>query len=374
MLYYNIFTMKKRLLTSLISVSLLGMPALASAKEVKVVSSLAPIHSLVEQVLNGTGENTLLIPTTQSPHGFQLRPSNLRQLNSADLVFWIGPGLEAFLDIPSLEGRHKSVELMGAPGLEVYDLREGGVWAQHDHDHNHEMHDEEEHSEHHEDDEAHKESKDHDHEEAHKDHDNHDHDEHDHDEEAHETHEKHDHDSHDEEHHHEGEDPHIWLDADNAMVMVQEIAKRLIAEYPEHATTFRKNADATLERLEANHSARHEKLHGLEDRPFIVFHDAYQYFEKSHHLKAVGSILLRPNDGASAKRVSEIRELINKRGAICVFREPQFPEKLVKTVIKGSDVKSGILDPLGQGLEPGPDLYDKLLDNLTQDLLNCLAE
>ncbi|MBO6827832.1 MAG: zinc ABC transporter substrate-binding protein [Sneathiella sp.] len=363
--------MKKHLLTSLISVSLLGMPAIASAKEVKVVSSLAPVHSLVEQVLNGTGENTLLIPTTQSPHGFQLRPSHMRQLKSADLVFWIGPGLEAFIDVPLLEGNSKSVELIEAPDIELLELREGGVWAAHDHGHDHDAH---------KDHEDHEKHDDHDHNEAHKDHDNHDHSEHAHKEDGHHDHDhdKHDHDSHKHEdehdHHHDGNDPHIWLDADNAMAMLKEITKRLIAEYPEHAATFQKNADAALEKLEANHSARHDKLHDLDDRPFIVFHDAYQYFEASHHMKGVGSILLRPNDGASAKRLAEIRELIAQQGAVCVFREPQFPEKLVKTVIKGSDVKSGVLDPLGQGLEPGPALYDQLLDNLTDNLINCLQE
>ena len=175
--------------------------------------------------------------------------------------------------------------------------------------------------------------------------------------------------------HHEDKlypDFHIWLDADNAKKIVKVIVRELSAIYPENKITYKKNAEELLKRINELDERLKNELANVKNKPFIVFHDAYQYFERRYGLMAVGSITLEPNEPPSANRVTELRNKIKQTGASCVFREPYFSDRLVQTVIEGSEVKSEMLDPEATALEPGKDLYFTLLENLGASISKCL--
>ncbi|PWC78666.1 zinc ABC transporter substrate-binding protein ZnuA [Azospirillum sp. TSH64] len=310
-----------------------ALPARAEAP--KVVVSIKPIHSLVASVMHGVGEPVLLVRGGASPHSYTMKPSDAKALSAADLVVWVGPELEGFLEKPLKANAPKATRLtlMEQKGLTLLQTREGGAWEAHDHGHEggHEGH-------------------------GHKDHDHKDHDHAaDHD------------DDHDE------LNSHIWLDPANARAIVTATADALAARDPADAEAYRTNADRTLQAIDALDAELKATLAPLKDKPFVVFHDAYQYFEARYDLSAVGSITVSPDRRPSAKRLSAIRAKIAGLNAACVFAEPQFEPTLVRTVVEGTKAKTGVLDPEGADLPEGEALYPTLLRNLAASLRGCLG-
>lgn len=309
-----------------------------------VVASIKPVHSLVAAVMEGVGEPELLVKGAASPHAYALRPSEARALEQAKVVFWIGEGMEAFLAGPleTLGGNARVVELVKAHDLVELDFREGGPFEAHDHG-DHEGHD---HVHGHDDDDG-------------DDHDGGD----DH------AHEGHGHEGHD----HGAIDMHLWLDPSNAKAFVREIEEALSAADPDNAATYEANADALKEKLDALIAETDAALAPVRGRGFVVFHDAYQYFENRFDIQAAGSITVSPEAIPGAQRLTEIRAKVAELGATCIFAEPQFEPRLVSVVAEGTQARTGVLDPLGADLEDGPDLYFELIRNLTTSLTTCLA-
>lgn len=320
--------------------ALAGAPAVARADAPDAVASIKPIHSLLAAVMEGVGEPTLLLQGAASPHTYALKPSEAALLESADIVFWVGEPIETFLHGPleTLASAAEVVELLDAPGLVLLPSREGGVWEA-------DVHEEAEHAE------------------AHG-------------AEDHADHE--DHAAEEGEGHHEGDhhgeiDGHIWLDPINAMAMADAMAAALAALDPAHAETYRSNAAKLRGELEVLDQAMAARLSPMDGRPFIVFHDAYQYFEARYGLGGVGSITVNPEQAPGAERLIELREKIAQSGAICVFSEPQFPMTLVTTITEGLETRIGQVDPLGAGLEDGPNLYRQLIETLAGSIESCLV-
>lgn len=338
--------------TLLLSASLLVATSAAAQAAPKVVASIKPVHSLVASVMQGVAEPQLIIEGAGSPHTYSLRPSQARALQDADLIFWIGHELEAFLEKPveTIGTGAKSVELIDAHGLVKLPFREGGAFEAHDHggEDGHEGHDH-----------------------AGQDHEGHDHEGHDHD--KHDDHAGHDH-GHDHGHSHGEFDAHIWLDPENAKAMVMEIAEALSEADPDNTAAYEANAAKTVERLEAMRADIDARLTPLRGKSFIVFHDGYQYFEKRFGVTASGSITVSPEVMPGAERVAEIKGRIGELGATCVFAEPQFEPKLISVVTEGTEAKSGVLDPEGGALDAGPDLYDQLMRNLATSMSTCLSQ
>jgi len=295
----------------------------------KVVVSLKPIHSLVAGVMAGVGEPTLLLRGSASPHSYSLRPSDARALNAADLVFWVGDGLETFLERPlrALADDAKVVALATLPGVELLESRAGGTWETHDED-AHES--EASHGGHENDDEAH---------------------------------------AHGPGHY----NLHIWLDPDNAIAIVEVAVTALSEVDPGRAASYAKNGAALIGRLTALDRQTRADLAPVKDRPFIVFHDAYPYFETHYDLNAVGAITVNPERAPGAQRISEIRGKIMALEAACVFSEPQFAPSLLDTVVEGTSARQGILDPLGAAHPAGPEAYFSLMRGLAGSLKKCLA-
>jgi zinc transport system substrate-binding protein len=295
-----------------------------AADPVKVVASVKPIHSLVTGVMKGVAEPSLLVKGAASPHSFNLRPSDARALNQADLVFWVGEDLETFLTKPikSLAGKAQPVALMEESGLTLLPTREGGAWEKHD-DHGHDDH-------------------------------------------AHEDH------AHEAEHEHGTHDAHVWLDVDNARKMVATIAGKLSERDSANAARYQANAASLTERLTALDAELKTTLAPVKDRPFVVFHDAYHYLEDRYGLNAVGAITVSPDQRPSAQRLSQLRSKISSLDAACVFAEPQFEPTLVTTVVEKTPAKRGTLDPLGAALDDGPELYFTLMRGMAASLVSCL--
>lgn len=281
----------------------------------RVAASIPPVHSLVAGVMEGVGTPDLLVPPTASAHSFSLRPSEARTLAQADLVFWIGPAYETFLEKPlaALSQSDRLVRLQDAPGLTLLEARGGGAWEAHrDHDHAHKPKDAD-------------------------------------------------------------VDGHLFLDPANAKAMVAAIAAALASTDAANAARYRANAAALAAKLEALDTELRARLAPVRGRPFVVFHDAYQYFDRRYDLNAVGSITVSPERQPGAKRLQQLRKKIGQLQAVCVFAEPQFEPTLLQTVVAGTSAKIGTLDYLGAGILPGPEAYFATLRALAQSLADCLG-
>lgn len=306
------------------------MVSAQAEQTLNVVVSIAPIHALVAGVMEGVGEPELLLPGGASPHSYALKPSDARALNKAAIVVRVSDQLENFLTRPiaSLASKARILTLAEVKGMTLYEPREGGLWEKHGHDDEHD-HSTEKHDEH-----------------AHA--------------EKHEDHEEHEY------------DPHIWLDPQNAKRIVNAVAATLRKAYPEHVKTFTANAqklNLKLDKLDRDLFAATKPLQG---KPYILFHDATRYFDSRYKLNPVGAISVSPDRPAGARRLREIRTRIKDQGVVCVFAEPQFQPKLVQTLISGTSAQAGSLDPIGAGIQPGPELYFKLMRNLATSMAGCL--
>lgn len=289
-----------------------------------VVASTKPVHALVSAVMAGVGEPGLIVKGAASPHTYSLRPSDAAALENADVVFWTGHGMELFLAdaLETLSTKAQTVELSESEGIELLPMREGGTFEPHSHgdeDHGHEEHD------------------------------------------------------HDHDHAHEEGDMHFWLDPENAKLMVAEIARVLSATDPDNASAYQANATSEIAALGALETEIAATLAGVKDKPFIVFHDAYQYFETRFGLDVAGTITVSPETMPGAARVDELRTKVKELGATCVFAEPNFEPAIVRTVVEGTEAKAGILDPEGSALPEGPGLYADLLRGIAAGLVDCLG-
>ena len=338
--------------TALLATTILTTSVTLAQADVKVVASIKPVHSLVAAVMQGVDAPYLLVDGAGSPHTYALKPSQARQLQDADLVFWMSHDLEAFLEKPieSIAANATSVQLMESHGLTKLNFREGGAFASHDHD----DHDDKDHDDHGHDD------KDHD------DHDDHGHDDHGHDDKDHDDK---DHDDKD----HDGVDPHVWLDPANAKAMIHEIEEALVAADPAHAAAYEANTEALMLKIDSLVAEVDAELEPVKGRGYVVFHDAYQYFEARFGVSAIGSITVSPEVLPGAERVSELQQKVRELDATCVFSEPQFEPKLVATVAENTNAGTGVLDPLGASIDNGPELYFTLIRNMAKSLKACLS-
>ena len=379
------------------TISLLTFISYAKA-ETKVVASIKPIHSLISYVMDGVGTPGLLVDGSSSPHTFQLKPSHATMLQEADIVFWIGEDLESFLETPleSIAKDAKQVTLMESEDIEMLKFREKNVFDDHDdHGDEHDDHDEhgdehDDHDEHGDEHDEHDEHEEHgdehdEHEEHGDEHDEHEehgdeHDEHEEHGDEHDEHEEHgdEHDEHGDEHdehaHHDGHnhgefDIHFWLDPEIAKTIVQIAAKEMSEIDPGNASKYETNAAKALNELDQLINDTRGKIN--KDATYVVFHDAYQYFEQRFGIEVIGALTVNPEVLPGAKQLAEIREVIEHEGVNCLFSEPQFNPSIAETIASDTGVKAAVLDPLGAELEPGKDLYFDLISDMASSFESC---
>ena len=311
MLYCNIVKIKLNNFILIILTFLLASNTCFS-EEKRIIASIKPLHSIILNVVKDE-EVDLLLGGALSPHDYMLKPSDMKKLQNADLVFYIDDSaLETFLSRPlrTLDKKVRKISLASKQNLTLLPIREGGIWEKEDdgHDHSHGEH-----------------------------------------------------------------DIHIWLGSENAIKITKHVVRELSRINPANKSVYKRNAQAFIERIKANRVKTKKKLEAIKDSSFIVFHDAYQYYDKEYNLNAAGSISLNPEISPTPQRINEIKLKIKKDAVECVFREPQFSSKIVQTIINDTNAKEGLLDPLGSDLKPGKDLYLKLINKLTEGLTDCLS-
>ena len=337
LLYYNINlkqikTMKKIHLISTL-IGLLAFSTLAKA-DLKVVTSIKPIHSLASYIMDGVGSPGLIVDGYNSPHSFQLKPSHAKMLEQADIIFWIGEDLENFLEKPlaTIAKKAEKIELIEIKSIKKLKFRERNIFEEHD-DHGHDAKKEE-----HDDDDDHG---------------------HDAKKEEHDDHEGHGHGEY---------DPHIWLDPINAKVILNEITEHLIENDSKNAATYKSNLAKAISEI--------DKLiidvitETNTDLSYVVFHDAYQYYENRFNVNILGAMTVNPDVMPGAEQIHEIHEVIEHDNVNCILSEPQFNPDIIKSIAKDTSVKTGVLDPLGANLKPGKDLYFDLIRNMSASF-NC---
>jgi zinc transport system substrate-binding protein len=317
-----------------IAATLAGMQPLAAAGP-DVVVTVKPVHGIVAAVMDGVGAPHLLLDGAASPHTYAMKPSEVRRLNAATVVVRVSARLEVFLTKPLslVAKRTRIVTLDEVPGLTLHKVRVGGDFEPHRHDHGH----------------AKGKGK-HDHGHGH----------------GHAHGKSHEDDA-------KQTDGHLWLDPQNARIIALHVSDVLAAVSPADAARFKANAKALAERLEALDQALQSELAPVVGKPFLVFHDAYQYFERRYGLAGAGSVTVNPEVPPSARRLSQLRERLSRTGIVCVFAEPQFAPRAVDTIIEGTNVRRATLDPLGSAIGAGPDHYFEMMEGLARDLKGCLA-
>src|SRR6056297_693661 len=358
MLYYHMESLM-RLASPVLAALCLAITGAAHADAPRVVADIAPVQSLVARVMDGAGAPELLIRPDASPHAYAMRPSEARALEQADLVVWMGPGLTPWMTdaIQTLAGDAAHLTLLTAPETLVLPGRIDPRFAAHDHGHDHgDDHDDHKHDDH-----------------AGHDHDDHKHDDHaghDHDNHKHDDHAGHSHDTHD--HAHAGPDPHAWLDPANAVAWLGLIARDLSAIDPGNADLYAANAKAAQAELTALSDQIAVDLAPLADRPFLVFHDAYQYFEARFGVTAAGAVSISDASEPGPARLADLRALVSEQDVVCIFAEPQFNTSILTSVF-GDALRIGQLDPIGVDHVAGPGSYPAMLRGMADAMTECLS-
>ena len=335
-------------LTTLLSI---GLAVSAHAETPRVVTDILPVHSLVSAVMGDLGSPSVVVQPGDSPHTASLRPSQARDLEQADLVVRIGPGLTPWFEeaADNLGAAAQHMILLDLEGTVHLKPRENALF-EHDDDHHGEEH-ADEHGEKHDDEhgEAHAEGHDDDHGEEHA-------------------------DAHDHGHDHGagGIDPHAWLNPDNAILWANEIAEALAALDAPNAATYRGNAQALAMDIKASATTIKQDLAGLSDVPFTFYHDAFQYFDSYFGLRPLGAILSSDAEGASAGRVRDIQAAMEGKSSLCIFSEPQYPPRLAEALGDDVEARIAVLDPLGSELATGATGYPDLLQSISASISTCL--
>lgn len=316
--------------SSLLAVSMSFVLAAPAQSEVRVVTSIKPLQLIAAAVQDGVGTPEVLLPPGASPHHFSLRPSDIRRVREADLLYWIGPDLESFLP-KVLEGRSDpSLAVQGIDGLHLRHFVE---------EHRHE----DEHAE------KHGEPDDHD---------------------AHAEGEAKG--EHDDLHRPGALDAHLWLEPGNARMIASRMASDLSAADPANAARYQANFKAFDQRLSALDKKLKARLAPLADKPFFVFHEAFDYFEDAYGLKHAGVFAVSAEVPPGARKVANMRSRLESAGPSCVFSEPPMQPRLAQTLSEGLPVRLAELDALGFDLKVEASGYERLLESLGNDLADCL--
>ena len=289
------------------------IPIISYSTEKRIVATIKPLHSIILNIVDNEDVH-LLLNGNISPHDYHLKPSDMKKIKEADIVFYVDDeSIETFLHraLKTIDDRNK-VAIFSNSRIKLLPIREGGIWeeelAEDGHNHAH------------------------------------------------------------------GEyDGHIWLSTNNAIRITKQVVKKLSEITPSKKNLYKKNAMIYINQLKNSKKEISAELASIKNEPYIVFHDAYQYFENEFKLNAAGSISLNPEFSPTPKRINEIKSKILDDNVKCVFKEPQFPSQIVQTITKDTKAKEGTLDPLGSELEPGKELYIKLIKNISKNLKQCLS-
>lgn len=312
--------MRKSMLAAILVALSLAGPAAADTPPPSVLVSIKPLHGLVAAVMKGVAEPGLIVSGSASPHDYAMKPSDARAVERAQLLVWVGSDFEGWLKKPAARVKQR-LAMQDIPGMTRLATREGGAWDSHEDGHGHKDHGKGGHGK----------------------------------------------DDHDE------TDGHLWLDPDNAARLVEAVAGRLAGMDPTRADLYKANAAETRKRLAELDSALAAKLKPLAGKPYVVFHDAHQYFEARYGLTPAGAVTIDPERPPGARRMATLRDRLKATKAACVFREPRFAGPTVQALAEAAGARIGQLDPEGALAEPGPDAYFTIMTAIADSLADCLS-
>ena len=292
----------------------------------RVVVSIAPLHSLMSEVMLGIAEPVLLIEGGQSPHSSRLAPSARRAIANADMLVWLGASFETSLAkaFTQVHAPAKVIDFLAAPGLHKLPIRTSGAWEV----------------------------------------------EHHHDAEAQGDHS----DSESNPINPLKSDPHLWLSTGNVIEIVSLLTAEISELDPDNAEKYTANKLQLIIRIKELKKNLMLDLTPVHDVPYLVFHDAYHYFEDEFGLSPAGAVTLNPERKPGARTIKTIKKLIIERNVRCLFSEPQFEPGLLRRLAEDTNIKTGVLDPLGSKFNPGAGQWFSLMNALRDDLLACLAK
>ncbi len=322
--------------------ALLASLATMSTACAAVVTSVRPLAFIAAAIADGVTPTEVLLPDGASPHDYALRPSDVQRLKSAQLVIWVGPEMEAFLSkalqpLPA----ERQIALSQQPAIRTLLLQES-----------HPEHAAAENDAHHD-----------------ADHDNHASHEHDH------SNEPENHQDRDDDGHHHGEfNMHIWLSPEMVQASAIAIHAKLVELMPQNKDKLDANLRKFTEKLAQTDKNIVNMLTPVRGKGYFVFHDAYGYFEQHYGLTPLGHFTINPAIAPGAQRLNQIRTQLVEHKAVCVFAEPQFRPAVINAVAKGTDVRIGVLDPLGSDIALDQDSYMRFLSQLSEQYLSCLKE
>jgi zinc transport system substrate-binding protein len=302
---------------SILGALLSGASAPAYAKSAIVVSTIRPINSLVAAVMDGVGTPTSLVPSNESPEFFLLHDQDERALRQVDLIFWVGPSLETSLAraLADPEVGARIVELADTDGLLTFPPRHGGEWDQPPANRR----------------------------------------------------------PPGEGGGPGGADGHLWLDSDNAKLLVGRIASALTDVDFTNAEVYRMNAVALRKRIDAMDRELTQTMAPLRNRPFLLLHDDFQYFESRYGLQGVGSIVV-DTDALSPDRLKEVAAKIARLHATCVIGDATTDNDQLRAIADAAKVKTARIDLYGGDLKEGPDLYFKAMKEIAAGFATCLSD
>ena len=300
-----------KLKAGILSSLLLAGSSSVFAKAPQVLASIKPLQLISQAITDGVTDTEVLLPPGASPHNYSMRPSDARKLHSAQVVFWVGPSMEAFLErsLPSPE-KAVTMAMMDAQGIKLRKSNE-------------------------EQSEVHNHSEDHG-------------------------------------HNHGEYDPHIWLSSDNGRVMAKAMTKALSEVDKEHAAQYQKNLQSFLKNMDETDERNEAIVKQLKNQSMFVFHDAYGYLQEQYHLNIAGHFTLNPEQQPGAKHLTALREQLKTAGDTCIFREPQFQPAYIDRITQDLSVKIGVLDPLGESVKVQPDGYPMFINSLVDNINQCL--
>ncbi|MCG8710034.1 zinc ABC transporter substrate-binding protein ZnuA [Brenneria sp. 4F2] len=335
---------KKWLKSVFVASALAAAGASINTASADVVTSIRPLGFIASAITEGITPTDVLLPNGASPHDYALRPSDVQRLQSAELVVWVGPEMEAFLGKPlSQIASAKKITLSELPSIKAELIKE----IKHHHDHDDNDQGEHGHDEHH--------------------HDGQDADQHDHaavptpEEEG-------------DGHHHGEYNMHIWLSPEMSKQAAIAIHAKLLELMPQNKDKLDANLLYFTDKIAQTDKKIANMLAPVRGKGYFVFHDAYGYFEQRYGLSPLGYFTINPAIQPGAQRLNQIRTQLVEHKAVCVFAEPQFRPAVINAVAKGTDVRSGVLDPLGSDIALGKDSYVNFLSHLSGQYLSCLEE
>lgn len=314
----------------LLAALLIPLSVHAKQEQLSVLSSIKPVHVLVLAVADGLVDAEQLIPDFASPHHYNFKPSELRKIGKADVIFRIDPTLEVMLNRLLLE-RAASIpviSLADAPGITFLP-----VSGKHPEDHAGEENQSQ-------DQVAEVRAGDGDTLQD-----------------------------------RQSNNMHIWTSPHNVRAMIRQISQTLSELDPQNRKQYEINSSAFIERLDQTVERLRLRLEPLKERPYLVFHNSWHYFAREFGLRDPIIASRQESVLPGAKTIPIIRKQIQSQSIHCLFTQPNMNKGWVKTLTENlGHIKVVEIDVTASRFNTTSSTYIDWLEYLGQQVVSCIGE